>query len=108
MRIKETIGTVTRYHGTEHGYLRGYDVRIVAVLHKGNTAPDADGEIPGYEHLDNDTDIARFGGVTANDRIEVAPFIEKEGRFSWVTSDPKAEDLACFAGLARRPRRVAR
>ena len=108
MKNPKIIGTVTRYSGSEHGYLRGYDVRIVAVLHKGNTEPDADGEIPGYEHLDNDTDIARFGGVTANDRIEVAPFIEKEGRFSWVTSDPRAEDLACFAKLTRRSRRVAK
>ena len=102
------IGTITTYDGTEHPYLRGYDVRIVAVLHKRNTVPDADGEIPGYEHLDNDTDIARFGGVTAYDRIEVAPFIEKEGRFSFVTSDPRAEDLACFAGLTRRSGRVAK
>ena len=93
------IGTTTTYDGTEHPYLRGYPVRIVAILHNGDAEPDADGEIPGYEHLDNDTDIARYGGVTANDRVEVAPWLEKEQRFSWVTSDPRAIDLAVFARL---------
>ena len=108
MKTKKIIGTVTRYTGDEHPYLRSYDVRIVAVLHNGNAEPDEDGEIPGYEHLDNDTDIARFGGVTANDRIEVVPYINKEKRYSWVSSDPRAEDLACFAGLTTRSRTVAR
>ena len=104
MKTKKIIGTVTRYAGDEHPYLRGHDVRIVAVLHNGNAEPDEDGEIPGYEHLDNDTDIARFGGVTANDRIEVTPWIENEGRFSWVTSDPLAIDLAAFSNLRSNDR----
>jgi len=38
--------------------------------------------------------------VKANDRVEVQPFLEKEGRFSFVSSDPKATSLACFAHLA--------
>ncbi|MDY0002195.1 MAG: hypothetical protein RBU30_12930 [Polyangia bacterium] len=96
---EQIIGRVTRYHGDEHPCLRGYDVRIVAILHLGNTAPDADGEIRGYERLESDDEIARYGGVTANDRVEVAPFIAREGRFSWVTSDPRAIDLACLAHL---------
>ena len=99
MKDQKIIGAITTYQGSEHAYLRGHDVRIVAVLHNGNAEPDGDGEIPGYEHLDNDTDIARFGGVTANDRIEVTPWIENEGRFSWVTSDPLAIDLATFTQL---------
>lgn len=37
---------------------------------------------PDYAHLDDDRDIARAGGVGIHDRIEVQPFIEKEGRFS--------------------------
>ena len=28
----KTLGTTTTYHGTEHAYLRGHKVRIVAVL----------------------------------------------------------------------------
>ena len=34
-------------------------------------------------------------------RFEVQPWIEKEGRFSFASSDPRAIDLACFADLAR-------
>ena len=47
------------------------------------------------------TDLARASGVTADDRIEVQPWMEKEGRFSFVTSDPRAVDLACFRKLAK-------
>ncbi len=93
------IGTITTYDGQEHPYLRGFQVRVIAILHNGEADPDEDGEIPGYAHLDNDTDITRYGGITASDRVEVAPWFEKEGRFSWVTSDPRAIDLACFSRL---------
>jgi hypothetical protein len=79
------IGSTTRYHGTEHPYLRGHRVRIVAVLK-------ADGA-----YLTDELDIAAAGGVTAADRVEVQPWLPKEKRFSFVTSDPKAADLACFA-----------
>lgn len=89
---RRVIGRRTRYHGDEHRYLRGYEVAIVAVLKDALRI-----EEPGY--LTDDDAIARLGGVTAFDRIEVAPFIEKEGRFSFVTSDPKAVDLACFSTL---------
>ena len=64
----KTLGTTTTYDGTEHGYLRGHDVRIV---------------------------------VTADDRVEVQPWLAAEGRFSFVSSDPRAIDLACFASLKR-------
>ncbi|TNF24084.1 MAG: hypothetical protein EP329_25860 [Deltaproteobacteria bacterium] len=86
------IGTTTTYHGDEHRYLRGYKVRIVAVL-KRTADPDD------CQHLDDDEDLARAGGVTADDRVEVQPWLEREGRFSFVTSDPRAIDLACFAAL---------
>ena len=98
--MKKTIGEVTTYHGDEHPYLRGYKVRIVAIL-KNAADPDLDVDGPDYDHISDDLDLERAGGVTANDRIEVAPWIEKEGRFSWVTSDPKAIDLACFKMLAK-------
>jgi hypothetical protein len=39
--------------------------------------------------------------VTADDRIEVQPWLEAESRFSFVTSDPRAVDLECFAHLRR-------
>ncbi|PIE65601.1 MAG: hypothetical protein CSA24_02440 [Deltaproteobacteria bacterium] len=96
--MKKVIGNVTTYHGEEHGYLTGRIVRIVAVLHNA-ARPDIDVDGPDYAHLSDDEDIARAGGVTADDRIEVQPWLEKEGRFSFVTSDPLAGHLACFNDL---------
>jgi len=46
------------------------------------------------------TVLARCGGITKYDRVEVQPWIEREGRYSFVTSDPLAVDLACFQHLA--------
>ncbi len=95
----KALGTVTTYHGTEHPYLRGHKVRIIAVFKnvaRSDYDPDAE---DGYL---NDADaIARSGGVTADDRVEVQPWLEKEERFSFVSSDPRAIDLAAFAHLAR-------
>ena len=99
--MKKVIGTITTYHGQEHRYLAGHKVRIVAVL-KNAAKPDIDVDGPDYAHLDDDQDIARAGGVTAHDRIEVQPWIEKEERFSFVSSDPRAIDLDCFKHLAKR------
>ena len=95
----QTIDTTTTYHGTEHRYLAGHKVRIIAVI-KGAARTDYDPDADGA-YLTDDDDIARAGGVTADDRVEVQPWIEKEGRFSFVSSDPCAIDLACFAHLAR-------
>lgn len=82
-----TIGAITTYIGSEHRCLRGYRVRIVAVLK-------ADGNI-----IKDEDNLARAGGVTAEDRVEVQPWLEAEGRFSFVTSGPRAVDLACFERL---------
>lgn len=38
---KQMIGTVTTYQGEEHGYLKGLQVKVVAVF-KGTAAPDHD------------------------------------------------------------------
>ena len=99
--MKKIIGKVTTYHGDEHPYLKGYQVRIVAVLHNA-AKPDIDVDGPDYDHISDDEDLARAVGVTRHDRIEVQPWLEKEGRYSFVTSDPKAVDLACFQHLANR------
>ena len=85
----KTLGTTTTYDGTEHGYLRGHKVRIIAVLK-------ADGSF-----IKDEDHLVRAGGVTAEDRVEVQPWLEAEGRFSFVSSDPRAIDLACFASLKR-------
>lgn len=94
-----TLGTTTTYDGTEHAYLRGHKVRIIAVLKNALRAdydPDRDGQ-----YIRDEEDLERAGGVTADDRVEVQPWLATEGRFSFVSSDPRAIDLACFASLKR-------
>ena len=95
---QNTISTTTTYRGTEHRYLNGHLVRVIAVI-KGAAAPDYDADAC-TAYLTDEDDIARAGGVTAADRVEVQPWIEKEGRFSFASSDARAIDLACFAHLA--------
>ena len=97
--MTKTIGSITTYDGDEHPYLRGHNVRIVAVLPRAASPdfdPDRDGRV-----LRDDDEIARAGGVTADDRVEVQPWLAAERRFSFVSSDPRAIDLACFASLKR-------
>ena len=94
-----TLGTTTTYDGAEHAYLRGHKVRIVAVLKNALRAdydPDRDGQ-----YIRDEEDLERAGGVTADDRVEVQPWLAAERRFSFVSSDPRAIDLACFASLKR-------
>lgn len=94
-----TLGTTTTYDGTEHAYLRGHKVRIIAVLKNALRAdydPDRDGQ-----YIRDEEDLERAGGVTADDRVEVQPWLAAERRFSFVSSDPRAIDLACFASLKR-------
>ena len=98
--MKKVIGTITTCDSDEHPYLRGYQVKIVAVI-KNSADLDADPDEEDNYITDNE-DLQRAGGVTANDRVEVQPFLDKEGRYSFVSSDPKAEDLACFSNIANK------
>ena len=79
--------------------MKGYTVRIVAVM-KGAAAPN---RVPDGDdcYLRDEEDIARAGGVTADDRVEVQPWLDGEQRWSFVTSDPRAVDLAIFRELTR-------
>ena len=97
--MAKILGSTTSYHGSLHPYLRGYKVRIVAVM-KRAAAPDYDPEREGC-YLRDEDELARAGGVPADDRIEVQPWLEGEQRWSFVTSDPRAIDLACFRGVTR-------
>lgn len=97
--MAKILGSVTTYHGTEHPHLRGCKVRIVAVMKQAAARdydPDRDGS-----YLRDEEDIARAGGVTADDRIEIQPWLDEEQRWSFATSDPRAIDLAIFRGLTR-------
>lgn len=58
--------------------------------------PDREGS-----YLRDEDDVVRSGGITADDRVEVQPWLEREQRWSFVTSDPRAIDLACFRHLAK-------
>ena len=102
-KTKKIIGTVTTYHGDEHRYLRGYKVIIIAVL-KNAAKPDIDVDGPEYANISDEEELQRAGGVTSDDRIEVSPFLKREGRYSFVSSDPKAIDLACFETLTKKVR----
>ena len=91
----KVIGTVTKLiKGDEHPYLLGHKLKIVAVLRK---VADPDSEGDDY-YLTDDEHLARLGGLAAADRVEVTPWLEA-GRWSFVTSDPRAVDLECFAAI---------
>jgi hypothetical protein len=99
--MAKTIGTISTYDGDEHPYLRGHKARIVAVIPRAAAAdfdPDCDGVV-----LRDDAEVERAGGITARDRIEVQPWLEREQRWSFVTSDARAIDLACFRHLSNNP-----
>jgi hypothetical protein len=89
------IGRRVTFHGEkEHQYLLSYELMIVAVLKK---KPGEDE----YQPLTTEDKVHAAGGVTADDRIEVVPFLKETGRYSFVTSDPRAIDLDAFRHLAR-------
>ena len=98
--MDKTIGTVTRNTGTEHAYLIGYQVKIIAVIVGG---ADPEIEPDDVEILRTDEEVAAAGGVQVTDRVEVVPWIEDKdgGRWSFVTSDPRAIDLAAFHHLTK-------
>ena len=87
----------TTYEGHRQAYLRGHQLKIIAIL-KGRADPDADIDDDDAYVVDDDH-LARVGGVTADDRVEVVPWIEEENRWSFASSDPKAQELACFDDL---------
>jgi len=47
-----------------------------------------------------DEELAALGGLEANDRVDVVPWLEQAQRFSFVSSDPRALDLAGWEALA--------
>ncbi len=96
--MAKIIGTITRYTGTEHPYLIGHDLRIIAII-KGGADPAVNPD--DVDILRSDEDVETVGGVSAGDRAEVQPYLESEGRYSWVTSDPRIIDLASFEHLTK-------
>jgi hypothetical protein len=99
--MAKTIGTTTTYDGDEHPYLRGQRVRVVGVM-KGAAASDHDPDREG-SYLRDEEHVVRAGAGTADDRVEAQPWLEREQRWSFVTSDARAIDLACFRHLSKNP-----
>ena len=99
--MDKIIGSVTTYHGTEHPYLVGHKLKIIAIL-KGFDADNPDPD--GVKILTTDEELEAAGGVRATDRVEVQPWIDDGdgGHWSFVTSDPRACDLECFDDLMGR------
>jgi hypothetical protein len=93
-----TIGTVTTCDSTEHPYLRGYEVKVVAIF-KGAALEGRDPD-DDYAVATTDEELAALGGLEPGDRAEVTPWLPQLGRFSFATSDPRIEDLAAFRHLA--------
>src|SRR3990172_11663434 len=94
---KKIIGTITTYHGDEHRYLRGHQIKVLAVF-KGAAAPDHDPD-DGFAVATTDDELARLGGLGPDDRAEVVPWLESESRFSFVSSDPRVADLEALKPL---------
>lgn len=90
------IGTTTTYLGHEIPGLKGVRVRIFGVM-RGALRPDVDVDAEDY-FVTDDQALARFGGITRFDRVDVA-HLRPDGSASFVHCDAKAMDLECFPGL---------
>lgn len=85
-----TIGTIVTYRGTEHAYLRGHKCRIAAVIKGGARAdfnPDTSRRIIDPLALED------VGGITADDRVDLEPWIVAESRWSFAASDARADEI---------------
>ena len=101
--MKKIIGNTTICtYSEEHKYLKNTKVLIKAII-RNAVLPEGKGYDSDAEdtYITDDEYLEQLGGVTANDRIEVNPWIKKEKRFSWVSSDPKAVDLEIFDYLKK-------
>ena len=94
--MNHIIGTTTIYLGKELSFLHGHKLLICGIF---KNAANSEGD---YNILKTDTEIQKAGGVTSSDRVEVTPWIESQCRYSFVTSDPRAVDLACFQHLIQK------
>ena len=90
------IGTTTTYLGDEIPGFKGQRVRIFGVM-RGALRPDVNVDADDYFVTDDDV-LARLGGVTKQDRLDVA-HVHADGSASFVHCDPRAIDLECFASL---------
>ena len=94
---RPVIGEITTYVGDQIPAAKGQRVRIVGVL-RGALCNDADVDLES-NYVTDSAILARFGGVTKEDRVEVV-FLRPDGSTILGRYDPRAIDLALFAHLA--------
>jgi hypothetical protein len=80
------LGQTAIYRGTAHPWLTGLRIEILGIFKVRPGQPDP-------ELFQDEVELATLGGHAPTDTALVAPWIEKEGRFSWVTSDAKVGEL---------------
>lgn len=91
------LGSTTTYMGSEIPGFKGACVRILAVMRgalRADFNPDDAASV-----VRDDATLTRLGGVTKDDRIDVANE-ERDGTTSFVHCDVRAIDLECFRHLA--------
>lgn len=76
------IGDVVTYCGDQHPLLRGRRCRVVSIHCDFHIDPECGPVLQGEGAVAREDDL-----------IEIAPFLEDEGRWSWVTHDANLEDL---------------
>jgi hypothetical protein len=86
------IGTEMTYTGKTHSFLTGQRVRVLAVI-KGAARSDYNADQPGRYIIDAD-ELAAVGGVTADDLLDVQPWIAKRNAWSFASSDAKLSEVA--------------
>lgn len=91
------IGSTTTYTGSEIPGFKGARVRIFAVM-RGALRADFNPD-DATSFVRDDATLARLGGVTKDDRIDVA-HVKRDGTTSFVHCDARAIDLECFQHLA--------
>ncbi len=84
------IGRRTSYHGSEHPYLRGRELVVIAVLKDALV-------VDNHAYLTTEEEVRAAGGVGPDDRVEVSPWMPEKGRLSFATSDVRAMDLEAWA-----------
>jgi hypothetical protein len=79
----QIIGANATYTGTAHPWMTGLTVKVNSIIRGAD-----DGFV-----IRSDEDLQRLGGLKDRDVLDVSPWMTKEGRFSWVTSDATADEL---------------
>jgi hypothetical protein len=76
------IGDTVTYIGDRHPSISGHQCRVVSIHRDYHVDPERGPVL----HVDG-------AEAQPNDLIEIAPFLDSKGRWSWVTHDANLEEL---------------